>query len=97
MVKVNSLNKKEPKNLPSQLELESIGIEFNLRLERFETDSGVYKLAEFQHDYFNMGFEDFNEKLHTKMGCRFSTDGYVTYKGSKLPLKSIAFFANYQL
>jgi hypothetical protein len=97
MVKVNSLNKKESKKLPSQLELESFGIEFNSRLERFETDSGVYKLSEFQHDYYNMDFEEFDEKLHAKLGCRLSSDGYVVYRGSKFPVKNIAFFANYQL
>ena len=50
----SSLNKKEPKKLPSQLELESFGIEFNSRFERFETDSGVYTLSEFKHDYYDM-------------------------------------------
>ena len=51
MVKVSSLGNKEPRKLPSQLELESFGIEFNIKRERFETDSGVYELTEFQHDY----------------------------------------------
>ena len=44
-----------------------------------------------------MDSEDFDEKLHSKLGCRLSSDGYVVYRGSKFPVKNIAFFANYQL
>ena len=90
---MSSLGNKGSKKLPTQRELESFGIEFNSRL----TESGVYKLDEFKHDYYNMDFEDFDEKLHAKLGCRLSTDGYVVYRGSKFPVKNIAFFANYQL
>ena len=94
MNKVSSLNNKEPRKLPTQRDLESFGIEFNSRLERFETDSGVYKLDEFKDDYYEMDFEDFKEKLHSTLGCSLSPDGFVVYQGSKLPLKNIAFFAN---
>jgi hypothetical protein len=44
-----------------------------------------------------MDFEDFKEKLHSKLGCSLSPDGFVVYQGSKLPLKNLAFFANNQL
>ena len=97
MVNVSSLGNKEPKKLPTPLELESFGIEFNLKRERFETDSGVYELREFQHDYYNMDLEEFDEKLLKKLGCRLSTNGYVVYRGSKFPIKNIAYFANNQL
>jgi hypothetical protein len=69
-------------------------LSYNLKCERFETESGVYTLSEFQHDYYNMDFEEFDEKLHAKLGCRLSSDGYVVYRGSKFPVKNIAQFAN---
>lgn len=48
---------KESKKLPTQLGLESFGIEFNFKRVRFKTELGVYTLSEFKHDNYNMDFD----------------------------------------
>ena len=58
MTKANSLSNKEPRKLPSHLDLESFGIKFDSTLLEFETSDGFYRLKEFVDDYYNMEFKD---------------------------------------
>jgi hypothetical protein len=104
MVKAKDLYFSEPKKLPRlQVLRDEFRIVFNLDQQRFEkklnctgllSEDGVYPLAEFVLDYYEMEFSAFKVKFERLLGCNLSEDGYITGNDKLLSIRDLSYFAN---
>jgi hypothetical protein len=97
MVKVKDLSFSEPKKLPTiKLLYDDFGICFNCDLQRFERkklnkstlllEEGIYPLAEFVLDYYEMDYGEFKLKVERLLDCKLNDSGYIFGKNCRITL-----------
>jgi hypothetical protein len=105
-VKAKDLLFIEPKKLPRlQILRDDFGIEFSTDHQRFErkklinsallSGKGIYPLADFVLDYYEMEFSDFRRKVEHHLDCKLSESGYLIGKDDKtMSIRDLSYFAN---
>ncbi len=106
MVKVKDLSFSEPKTLPTiKLVYDDFGISFNYELLQFERkklnnprvllEEGIYPLADFILDYYEMDYSEFKVKFERLLDCKLNASGYILGMDNKtMSIRNLAYFAN---